>query len=183
MGINIELELIIDMHEAEPSAAGDERWWWSNRIFVKKITPEPSSWKVPAKHKEKPHAGERRACYDELHNGYLALFGCFMHIVTGDELPGYGCDTTLRRGSRAVAKFGAYQLPQTYEEFVPWAGLGYTTVLIHGHCVLGGFNNAPVRRFMLTHLKQLGSAGDSLIRHPLLPLMIALGISDSVIKR
>lgn len=120
--------------------------------------------------------------YDDLHDGYLALFGSFMHTVTGDELPGYDYDTTLRRGSQAVAKFGAYKLPQNFEEFVPWAWLG-TTILIHGHCVLGGFNNAPIRRFMLTHLNQLGSGSDSMARHPLIPSMIALDITDSVIKR
>lgn len=115
--------------------------------------------------------------YDDFRDGFLSLYGSYLTAL-GVEVPGYTYEKNIRQGTRALAKFSSWQLPQDHQAFVPWLWLG-VMILLHGHCVLGS-NNAPVRRYILTYLKQLGASAKNLILHPVIVSQIALDIQDSL---
>ncbi|USW50811.1 Putative fungal transcription factor [Septoria linicola] len=119
--------------------------------------------------------------YDDLRDGFLSLYGSFTTIVTGAAAPGYNYESNVRQGTRALTKFSTAKPPRVYSDFVPWMWLG-TSILLHAHCVLGS-NNAPVRRFMLSHLREMGEAGEKLSLHPVIVSLIALDINDSLMQR
>lgn len=118
--------------------------------------------------------------YDDINDGYFSMYGSFAQAM-GLDIPGFEPEVNTARGSKALKKFCEMKVPTTRQDFLPWMWLG-TALTIHTHCLLGT-NAAPIRRYMLSHVKKMAEQGLETRTHPVVLITLSLDAVDSLLKR
>ncbi|KXS94032.1 hypothetical protein AC578_1705 [Pseudocercospora eumusae] len=118
--------------------------------------------------------------YDDINDGYFSMYGSFAQAM-GLDIPGFEPEANTARGSKALKKFCDMKVPTTRRDFLPWMWLG-TALTIHTHCLLGT-NAAPIRRYILSHVKNMAEQGLETRTHPVILITLSLDAVDSLLKR
>lgn len=117
--------------------------------------------------------------YEETHDGFVSCYAAFaaMKLV---EIPIYVGDS-LERGNVALRNFRQLKPPTDLQEFVPWIWLSLC-VCLHTRCALG-WSASSIRRYVLSHIAQLGEKGTEMASHPIMIIMIAGHIYECLVER